>query len=309
MAGAQEDTSWETLGWYLGELAENAQSAPAPALAEVRTGNRFQALTAEDDDGPVPPPPTAEHRGQASACVSCSEACGCVTADSSSAFVNPRWITRRSRQRGRRAAVKLAALYCEAPEAPLVAPVVNPSRTRVIEAVVDSGAEESVAPPDLFNEEVVPSVMSREGRCYRAANGSPIENLGQMVVRFKDEGGRQCGIPFQVAAVDRPLISVSLLVAAGCRVTFHEGEGEILHVASSRRLPLVRRNGVYVLELRVSTPEGQPGGRKLATTPFFPGRGDELVCQRCRAYRIGSPRKTQLTHRWGTGRGAEAGLW
>ena len=61
------------LGWYLGELAENAQSAQAPALAEVRTGNRFQALAAEDDDGPAPPPPTAEHRGRASACVSFSE--------------------------------------------------------------------------------------------------------------------------------------------------------------------------------------------------------------------------------------------
>ena len=85
-----------------------------------------------------------------------------------------------------------------------MAPVANPSRPRVIEAIVDSGAEESVAPPDLFNEEVVPSVMSREGRCYRAANGSPIENLGQMVVRFKDEGGRQCGIPCQVVAVGRP---------------------------------------------------------------------------------------------------------
>eukprot|EP00969_Alexandrium_andersonii_P219756 9705511-Alexandrium_andersonii.AAC.1 len=92
--------------------------------------------------------------------------------------------------------------------------------------------------------------MSRAGRSYRAAHGSATPNLGQTVARFRGPGGRLCGIPFQIAQAERPLIGVSRLTAAVCRVTFQGDVGEILHVASGRRLPLTRRSGVYVLELR-----------------------------------------------------------
>ena len=102
----------------------------------------------------------------------------------------------------------------------MVAPVTGNLDRKVIEAVVDSGAEDSVTPPDVFEGNVVPSPMSRAGRSYRAANGSPIANLGQTVAYFRDGAGRACGIPFQVAKVDRPLISVSRLAEAGCKVTF-----------------------------------------------------------------------------------------
>ena len=66
----------------------------------------------------------------------------------------------------------------------MAAPVTKDSGVQIIEAVVDSGAEESVAPPDLFPSRVAPPLMSKEGRCYRAANGSPIPNLGQLVAHF-----------------------------------------------------------------------------------------------------------------------------
>ena len=113
--------------------------------------------------------------------------------------------------------------------------------------------------------------MSRAGRSYRAASGSPIPNLGQTIAHFRDADGRACGIPFQVAKVERPLVSVALLTAAGCQVSFQEGSGEILHVASGRRLPLVRRDGVYVLTMRVGPQEGsEPSQRQLASAlaPF-----------------------------------------
>ena len=80
--------------------------------------------------------------------------------------------------------------------------------------------------------------MSREGRPLRAANVAPIENFGQMIAHFKDGEGRKCGIPFQVAAVVNPLVVVSRMVAAGCRVVFQPDKGEIVHEASGRRLPL-----------------------------------------------------------------------
>jgi hypothetical protein len=61
--------------------------------------------------------------------------------------------------------------------------------TRVIEAVLDSCAEESVAPPGCFPGAVVPSRMSRAGGKYRAANGARIPNLGQVKVPFVNEDG------------------------------------------------------------------------------------------------------------------------
>ena len=142
----------------------------------------------------------------------------------------------------------------------MMAPLSTAACPEIIEAVVDSGAEDSVAPPGLFPGDVLPSPMSREGRRYRAANGSPIPNLGQTLAHFWDANGAVCGIPFQVAQVERPLISVSRMAAAGCRVSFEGDTGEILHVASGRRLPLVRRNGVYVLELRVIPASGKDHG-------------------------------------------------
>ena len=101
-----------------------------------------------------------------------------------------------------------------------MAPLSEASRPEVIEAAVDSGAEDSVVPPGLLPGELLPSPMSRAGRRYRAADGSPIPDLGQTLAQFGDADGAVCGIPFQVAQVERPLISVSRMAAAGCRVSF-----------------------------------------------------------------------------------------
>jgi hypothetical protein len=88
----------------------------------------------------------------------------------------------------------------------------------VLEAVVDSGAEESVAPSGFFAAEMVPSPMSKAGGKNRAANGTRIRNLGQQKVAFTTAEGHKCTMPFQVAEVERPLISVAQLTSAGNRV-------------------------------------------------------------------------------------------
>ena len=106
--------------------------------------------------------------------------------------------------------------------------------------------------------------MSLEGRNYRAANGSRIPNLGQLMVHFEDAAGRACGMPFQVAKVERPLVSVSRLAQTGPRVSFEGDPGSIVHKATGRTMPLKREGGVYVLELR------PPDRRRL-----FAGRGSE----------------------------------
>ena len=167
-----------------------------------------------------------------------------------------------------RAARRLGILCRDAPPGPLMAPLAMAARPEIVEAVVDSGAEDSVTPPGVFPGPVVPSAMSKAGRSYRAANGSPIPNLGQTMAHFRDATGALCGIPLQVAPVERPLLSVARLAAAGCEVTFNESSGVIVHSASGRRLPLVKRGGVYILELRaisVPTPRSSPSGRKPAS--------------------------------------------
>ena len=124
-------------------------------------------------------------------------------------------------------------------------------------------------PPELFAGEVVPSPMSREGRNYRAANGSRIPDLGQLMVHFADGSGRACGMPFQVAEVERPLISVSRLARVGRRVTFEGDTGAIEHKATGRVMPLRREGGVYVLELRVP---GRNSSSNPAATFRRPGQ-------------------------------------
>ena len=121
----------------------------------------------------------------------------------------------------------------------------------LVEAVVDSGAEESVAPPGWFAAAVSPSPMSRAGGKYRAANGSRIRNLGQQQVTFTTAEGHHCNMSFQVAEVERPLLSVAQLTSAGHRVVLGDAGGQIVHVESGRTIDLVRRGGVYLLLMNI----------------------------------------------------------
>ena len=132
---------------------------------------------------------------------------------------------------------------------------------RTVEAVVDSGAVDSVVPPGFFTSLVTPSPMSRGGRTYRAANGSRIENLGQQRVDFTTTEGHKCGIAFQVAQVEHPLISVAHLAASGNTVELAEAGGRIVNKTTGREIRLLRRGGVYILQMRVprASPFARPG--------------------------------------------------
>ena len=133
---------------------------------------------------------------------------------------------------------------------------------QMIEAVVDSGAEESVAPPGLFPGVVTSSPMSRAGRKYRAANGTRIQNLGQTSVSFKTPEGHHCGMPFQIAEVERPLIAVSQLAAAGNRVELGKDGGKIVSLTTGKVIHLLRKGGVYVLQMKIDAASGFPGQGK-----------------------------------------------
>jgi hypothetical protein len=123
---------------------------------------------------------------------------------------------------------------------------------RIVEAVVDSGAVHSVAPPGAFPGRTRPSPWSRAGRGYRAANGSGIKNLGVVGVRFATAEGDRCAIPFQVAEVEQPLLSVAHLTSAGNRVELGHADGRIVNIATGRSMHLERRGGVYILRMFIA---------------------------------------------------------
>jgi hypothetical protein len=123
---------------------------------------------------------------------------------------------------------------------------------RVIEAVVDSGAVHSVTPPGLFPGPTVPSPWSLAGRGYRAANGTGIKNLGMVAVKFCTAEGDRCSIPFQVAEVDQPLLSVAHLTSAGNRVELGHASGRVVNLATGRAIALERRGGVYIMRMYVA---------------------------------------------------------
>jgi hypothetical protein len=120
---------------------------------------------------------------------------------------------------------------------------------RVVEAVVDSGAVHSVTPPGVFPGMMRSSPWSRAGRGYRAANGTSIKNLGQLEVPFATAEGHRCKIPFQVAEVEQPLMSVSDLTSAGNLVQLGDTDGNVVNLQTGRTIALERRGGVYIMKM------------------------------------------------------------
>jgi hypothetical protein len=123
---------------------------------------------------------------------------------------------------------------------------------RVVEVIVDSGAVHSVTPAGLFPGPMVPSPWSRAGRGYRAANGTSIRNLGQVTVKFATAAGDRCTIPFQVAEVEQPLLSVAHLASAGNRVELGNSSGRVVNTTTGRVIALERRGGVYIMKMHIA---------------------------------------------------------
>ena len=120
---------------------------------------------------------------------------------------------------------------------------------RVVEAVIDSGAVHCVAPPGCFPGQMVPSPWSRVGRGYRAANGTAIKNLGQVDVPFATAEGHRCRIPFQVAEVEQPLVSVAHLTSAGNVVQLGDTDGHVINQRTGRCISLERRGNIYYMQM------------------------------------------------------------
>ena len=150
----------------------------------------------------------------------------------------------------------------------------KPSKgAKLVEAVIDSGAVDSVAPPGVFASGVRPSAMSRAGKRYRGPDGSAIPNLGQADVRFTTDEGHRCVMTLQVAEIDRPLIAVTHLSACGNRVILGKDGGVIEHERTGRKIKIHRKGGVYVMRMWVPAATSAKEESTKATASGFPRPG------------------------------------
>ena len=131
----------------------------------------------------------------------------------------------------------------------------------MIWALADSGSAAHVAraskhfPGALVQE----SDAQRRGVQYVGATGDQTPNLGEMHIQFWTPDGQQRVTTFQNAAVGMPILSIGLITDEGNDVTFTKNGGYILQKDTGFKTQMVRRLGVYFVQLRVPRKFVDPG--------------------------------------------------
>ena len=121
---------------------------------------------------------------------------------------------------------------------------------------MDSGAGECVCGPQHFQgiETQTDPERAGAGTEYICADGGRIPNMGEKLVCGVSEEGSKLSINFQVTTVDKPLIAVSKLTAAGHQVWFGKQHGVITHGVTGKTTTFEKKNGVYVLRVWAPKP-------------------------------------------------------
>ena len=130
---------------------------------------------------------------------------------------------------------------------------------------VDSGAADHVMPIDWLTWIVVTASMgSIRGLHYVSASGNRLPNRGEQTVRFLTKDGTRASLLFQVAGINKPLVSVSRLIDEGWKVFFDIEGSYLLHKASKRKIMMDRTRGVFTVEAYVEPEDKAPGFRRKA---------------------------------------------
>ncbi len=78
-----------------------------------------------------------------------------------------------------------------------------------------------------------------------------------MQVPFSTAEGHRCAIPFQVAPVEQPLLSVSHLTEAGNCVSLGDKGGEVTNLATGRKIALEKRGRIYIMRMFIPNAAAQ----------------------------------------------------
>ena len=115
--------------------------------------------------------------------------------------------------------------------------------------VADSGASDHVQSKTIAPEiPIKESPMSRAGKNYKCAGKRPIKNEGQQNMPLYTMEGVPAPLTVQIAAVRRPLCSVSKICDRGNRVTFCRNGGYVQNLSTGRVARFRREGGIYALD-------------------------------------------------------------
>ena len=129
--------------------------------------------------------------------------------------------------------------------------VIGEGEWECIELAVDSGATETVIGENMVSAvKTVEGPASRRGVVYEVANGETIPNLGEKHFVAESEEGAKKSITAQVADVNKGLLSVRKIVAAGNRVVF-DTDSYIEDKQTGERMWLTEAQGMYMLKMWV----------------------------------------------------------
>ena len=136
-----------------------------------------------------------------------------------------------------------------------------------IEIILDSGCCRHVlAADEAPGYPVHDSPGSRRGQNFIVGNGAPVPNEGQVCLNLEADIGKgetkAVSSVFQVADLNRPLMSVSQVCDNGYRCVFEKDHALILSPAGEVAGRFVRRSGLYVATTKLKAPA--PFGRQGA---------------------------------------------
>ena len=86
-------------------------------------------------------------------------------------------------------------------------------------------------------------------RHYKMADGSMIPHKGSKKFKAVSNEGCDRWINAEVTDVDRPLLSVAQIVAAGCKVIFDANGSYIEQPGSGEYIELEQSGGLYTLKM------------------------------------------------------------
>ncbi len=143
---------------------------------------------------------------------------------------------------------------------------------------IDSGCVAHTANPANIpgNVNVIKPEDPKKLGNFVGAGGHTIKRYGKATVELEADDGGVIGNTFQVAAVTRPLHSVSVVADANHEVLFTKGEATVVPEGSlSKYLMYIkavakyqRKGGLYVARMRARAPKaakstfGRPGQRR-----------------------------------------------
>ncbi len=142
----------------------------------------------------------------------------------------------------------------------------------VVTVTADSGAgNHIISKLDIgtYDKRVEPSPASRAGKGFVAANDHRIPNEGQVSLRLQGEGpvDEVVNSVFQVAEVNRPLMSIGRICDQGHRVMFDSDRAEVICKRTGKVVMVFKRKngGLYTADLVLKAPKrGDVGKAKAA---------------------------------------------